>query len=55
VYGRADAQAPVTCAGSAGLVAPLQWRLGALGLAAQAECVSGPFWVAYLLVADKTR
>jgi SAM-dependent methyltransferase len=55
VYGRADAQASVSCAGSVGLAAPLQWRLRALGLAAEAECVSGPFWVAYLVIAQKAR
>lgn len=54
VYGRADAQAAVSCARSAGLAATLQSRLRAAGLAAQAECVSGPFWIAYLIMASRT-
>jgi len=50
VYGR-SAQATVSCAGT---VAPaLMGRLRDAGLAPQAECVSGPFWVAYVVMAAK--
>jgi SAM-dependent methyltransferase len=50
VYGR-SAQATVSCAGT---IAPaLLTRLRDAGLAPRAECVSGPFWVAYVVMADK--
>ncbi|HEX8996377.1 MAG TPA: class I SAM-dependent methyltransferase [Ktedonobacterales bacterium] len=51
VYGR-SAQTTVSCAGSA--ARPLLARLRDAGLSPHAECVSGPFWVAYLVIATKT-
>ncbi len=50
VYGR-SAQATVSCAGT--IATPLMGRLKDAGLAPQAECVSGPFWVAYVVMANK--
>lgn len=50
VYGR-SAQATVSCAGN--VATPLIARLRDAGLAPQAECVSGPFWVAYVVMASK--
>ena len=50
VYGR-GAQATVSCAGT--IAASLMGRLRDVGLAPQAECVSGPFWVAYVVMARK--
>jgi SAM-dependent methyltransferase len=55
VYGRADAQAAVNCAGSSNIATALLIRLRAAGLTPQANCVSGPFWVAYLVIAQKAR
>jgi SAM-dependent methyltransferase len=50
VYGR-SAQATVSCAGT--IASALIGRLRDAGLAPQAECVSGPFWVAYVVMAAK--
>lgn len=50
VYGR-SAQATVSCAGN--VATPLIARLRDAGLASQVECVSGPFWVAYVVMASK--
>ncbi len=50
VYGR-SAQGTASCAGA---IAPaLLGRLRDAGLAPQSECVSGPFWVAYVVMATK--
>jgi SAM-dependent methyltransferase len=52
VYGRAaSGQATVSCAAGAG--GALLARLCDAGLAPQPECVSGPFWIAYLVRAQK--
>jgi SAM-dependent methyltransferase len=56
VYGRRSrprAKAPADGAAVPG--EPLAARLQALGLVAAAERVNGPFWDAYLVVADKPR
>ncbi len=50
VYGR-SAQATVSCAGT--IATPLIGRLRDAGMAPQSECVSGPFWVAYVVMASK--
>jgi SAM-dependent methyltransferase len=53
VYGRAASdQATATCSSSP--ADGLFERICAAGLAPQADCVSGPFWVAYLVMAEKT-
>ena len=50
VYG-SSAQATISCAGN--IASSLLGRLRDAGLAPQAECVSGPFWVAYVVMATK--
>lgn len=52
VYGRAArGQAAATCASAP--ASGLFTRLRAAGLSPQADCVSGPFWIAYLVMAEK--
>jgi SAM-dependent methyltransferase len=51
VYGRSSARSAVSCAGAS--AKPLIARLRDAGLAPQPECVSGPFWIAYVVMATK--
>ncbi|HEX9037706.1 MAG TPA: class I SAM-dependent methyltransferase [Ktedonobacterales bacterium] len=54
VYGRtASGQATARCA--SGVSGALAERLREVGLAPRTECVSGPCWVAYLVMAEKAR
>ena len=53
VYGRGADSAPPSASCSLSPASALTTALRNAGLDAHAECVNGPFWLAYLLLADK--